>query len=223
MPKREGFEQSRFILGEGAEDAQFARALIKGRNLLSAFDVSPNVDLASVGGNSGFETAITACEPITGFTAVTEVVLLADNDDDPNASFTAVCDQITDARSTGNVSRNWGVPSAPVIKAPGDPSVSIWMWPSPGQPGCLETLLWQVILTKYPKEAKCVDSACRCAGTSAWRSVSKLDKARVRCFVALVYKRNPAIALSLLWRDCPKLVPVTDRSFKPFSDFLRAI
>jgi hypothetical protein len=223
MPKRLEFANLRLILAEGNEDAAFIRALLRGRKNMPAFDISPNIDLAEVGGSSGFGEAIVACEAITGFGNVTDVVILADNDDTPASSFANVCRQLEKARRNGDLSRNWGSVKRPVEKAAGNPSVSVWMWPSPGQPGCLETLLWQMIETKYPKEAACVQDACKCSGADTW-PISKLDKARVRCFIALACRRNPGIALSLLWQQQFKnVVPVIARAFTPISDFLRAI
>jgi len=221
MPKRAAFTKVRFILAEGAEDAQFARELIATRNL-GDFDVSPTIDIGNKAGNSGFEEAVIACEPLTGFTAMTDVVILADNDDDPSASFNRVVDQIRKARADGNLTRNWGAASQSGIKAAGDPSVTIWMWPGAGQTGCLESLLWQVIEAKHPKEAKCVADAVSCSGADHW-PISKLDKARVRCFVSLVCRRNPGIALANLWRDHPDLIPLNHPLFNPFGAFLAGI
>jgi hypothetical protein len=224
MPKREGFKKPKFILCEGYEDASFTRALIK-KVSLPPFDVSPNIDMPlASGGGAGFGAAIMACEPLEGFAEVENVVILSDNDDDPESSFAAVRKQIEAARRAGDISRNWGAPTQVATKAAGDPSVSIWMWPAPGQPGCLETLLWQGLQTqsKYATEIACVEAACACAGADQW-SISKLDKARLRCFLALVYKRNPAIGLGNLFQDSKQPIPLANRVFKPFADFLRAI
>jgi hypothetical protein len=222
MAERTKFDHPHFILAEGEEDAAFARELIAKRNISIKFDVSPNIDVGGTGGNSGFYDSSIASEPIIGFPDVKNVVILADNDDDPSASFKNVCDQIEKARSEGNLNRDWGKATSPGTKAAGDPSVSIWMWPSAGKKGCLETLFWQVVCAKYAKEAKCIDVACKCAGADVW-PLSKLDKARFRCFVALVCKKNPAIGFGNFLRDFPALIPMTHRAFKPFSDFLGSI
>jgi Protein of unknown function (DUF3226) len=222
VPRRLEFVNSRLILCEGYEDAAFANALLKGRKNLPAFDVSPNVDLAGVGGDSGFGDAVIACEAIVGFDRVNEIAILADNDEKPAASFTKLRKQIEKARREKNLSRNWGKATRPAEKALGDPAVSIWMWPSADQPGCLETLLWQAIETRYPREAACVQDVVRCSGIETW-SASKLDKARVHCFIAVICKRSPSITLGFLWRYFPNIIPVTDRVFTPFANFLSAI
>jgi hypothetical protein len=222
MPKREEFRQTRFVLGEGYEDASFVRALVAARGGHLSFDVSPTIDIGEVGGDSGFENAVIRCEPITGFTEVSDVVILSDNDDDPAASFANVCDQIENARNNGDLARNWGQATTPVNKTAGDPSMSIWMWPSDGQNGCLETLLWQVVQNTQAKNAACVDAALQCSGADKWPT-SKLDKARIRCFLSLVCRKNPGITLGTLWRDAPNLIPLNRNEFDPFYDFLCGI
>ncbi len=96
------------------------------------------------------------------------------------------------------------------------------MWPEPGVKGCFETVLWEIVERKYPAKAKCVAKAFDCAAVKDW-TISKLDKGKIRSFISMEYKKNPAIALSLLWRDAPEIFPVADRAFKPISDFLIAI
>lgn len=221
MPKRGAFLQPKFILTEGAEDAAISRVLITARGLQS-FDVSPTIDLGDIGGNAGFEEAAIRCGPITGFSAVTSIVIVSDNDDDPTAAVKAIHDQIEKARAEGNLTRNWAVPETSSSIALGDPSVAVWTWPAPGKPGCLETLLWEIVLKRHAEDAACIDAACKCAAIDGWPK-SKLDKARIRCFISLNHRRNPAIALANLWRDNPALIPLNDPIFNEYSTFLASI
>jgi len=216
-----GFKHSRFILTEGPEDAALLRELIQFHNL-GDFDVSPNEDVGSVAGNSGFGKAIVGCEPLTGFNAVEDVVIFGDNDDAPVDSFANICGQIENARELGNIGRNWGVAIQPAIKAPGDPSVSIWLWPRAAQQGCLETVLWSAIQTAHPAEAACAQAAVNCSNASAW-PISKRDKSLVRCFLSITCRANPGISLGNLWRDADDLIPLSDPAFEPICEFLRAI
>jgi hypothetical protein len=216
--RRGAFTQPRFIICEGFEDAALARGLIGTPSRhLQAFDVSPIPDVADAAGKDGFEDAFIGCDALTDFDNVSEVVIVADNDGNAFASFAAVRAQLLKA-----IRHNWAIPDHAGQKAVGQPSVSIWMWPSPGNNGCLETVLWDLIKTKYLNEANCVDAAMKCSGADAW-PISKLDKARVRCFISIACKRNPAITLGLVWRDLPKLFPLTNPSFNPFARFLAAI
>jgi hypothetical protein len=221
MAKRNAFTERRFMLAEGTEDAAFVRNLLQTRGLLR-FEISPNEDVGSVRGNSGFERALIGCEPLTGFDKVSEVVLLADNDGVPAVSFQTVLGQLTSAKNQGNLKRNWGMPISAAARGAGDPSVTIWMWPFANQIGCLETLIWPVLKANYPMETACVDAATQCAGTSTW-PISKLDKARVRCFLSLVYKQNPAVTLATVLCKAPTIIPMTDVAFDPLFNFLNTL
>jgi hypothetical protein len=224
MRRSEEFTQKRLILAEGYDDAVFVTQLIRtnARNL-PRFDIWANEELGSVGGNTGFKRAIMAADIKRNFIEVDEVVILADNDMDPNKSFFSICSQITNAKSTGSLSRDWAVPDKPGIKAIGDPSVSIWMFPSEAQQGCLETLLWEAIRNQsgHAANVACVEAACRCSGSDRW-PVSKLDKAKVRLFLSLVCRDSPAVSFNNLWRDFPSLIPMNQAAFTPSADFLRA-
>jgi hypothetical protein len=223
MPRRAEYTNSRVILAEGEEDAAFVRALLAAYSDIRPFDVSPTVDVGEVGGSSGFYRSVVRCDGLTGFEGVTDVVIIGDNDD-PRTSFAGICAQIERARNEGNLTRNWGTATAPGVKAEGDPSVSIWMWPSSelAVEGCLESLLWRAVRGRYKKEAACVDAATRCTNSDQW-PISKLDKTRVRCFLSLYLRDNAAVTLSVLWRYFPHVIAVRSQVFRPFLQFIRAI
>src|SRR5258708_39975878 len=107
MPKRREYTNSRVILVEGEEDAAFVRALLASYSDIRPFDVSPTVDVGEVGGSSGFYRSVIRSDGLTGFEAVTDVVIISDNDD-PQTSFAGICAQIERARNEGNLTRNWG-------------------------------------------------------------------------------------------------------------------
>jgi hypothetical protein len=220
MPKRTTFTSEHFVLCEGEEDAAFARAVAAGRNPKLFFDVSPNVDVGNIGGNTGFEASFLALEPIAGFNQVKHVVILADNDENPTRSFNSIIKSLAALRASNAIHRQWGEATQAGAQFGGDRSVAVWMWPAPGEKGCLETLLWRAVKKRHPKEAECAEAACHCSGADRW-PVSKFYKALVRCFLSLTCKRNPAISLSTLWRDAANLIPISDLAFKAFADFLQ--
>lgn len=205
------------MLTEGIEDAALIRAVITHRGL-QPFDVSAVEDCGSVRGRSGFARAILGCEVISGFSNVQTVVLIADNNGDHIQAVADVCTQVREAKRLG-AARKWGIPTSPATFARGDPSTALWMWPAPGEEGCLETLLWRVITAVRPGDAACAEAACRCSGAHTW-PLSKLDKARVRCFISITHRTNPALPLALLWRDAPALIPVSHSAFDPLAGFL---
>jgi hypothetical protein len=173
-------------------------------------------------GKEGFEAAFIGSDAIRSFENIVDVIVVADNDSHPLKSFNAVRAQLLKAKDEGNLKHNWAIPDHSGVRALGQPSVSIWMWPAPGDNGCLETVLWDLIQAKYPDEAACVEAAMKCSGANAW-SIGKLDKAKVRCFISVACKRNPAITLGNIWRDLPAIFPLTSSVFNQFSRFLAAI
>jgi hypothetical protein len=223
MPARTSFTQPRVIISEGEEDAAISRALLASHLAsVQQFDVSPVIDIGGTGGNTGFQRAIISADAMSGFSGVSDVVLVADNDD-PATSFTMIVAQIRSALASG-LSRQWAVPTVPYVKAAGDPSVTIWLWPAQGQAGCLETLLWQLITAQTANRAavRCVDQAVACAGIGGW-PLSKLDKARVRCFIALTHRKSPAVPLARVWLHYPSLIRIRSTQFTPFLQLLRSI
>src|SRR6266436_2613106 len=218
------FSKSRLIIGEGYEDAIFVEQLIRTpARRLPDFDIQANEDLGGVGGNTGFYWAVMAADAKRNFSSVSDVVIIADNDDSAGnrGMFVNICDQIKRAKDGGHLNRDWAIPQRPESRELGDPSVSIWMLPADKRPGCLETLLWEAITNQrgHAKDVACVETACSCSGADAWPA-SKFDKARVRCFLSLVCRANPSVSFNNLWRDFPNLIPMNQRAFTPLAAFL---
>jgi len=213
------FSQSRAIFTEGVEDAAFLRALCREYDL--KFDVRANIDSAGTPGITGFKRAIRASETVDGFFQVAHVVLIADNDQNATANFQVVASQIGTLEGPDPMERSWGVPTRVGVRADGDPSVSIWMWPKAGKVGCLETLIWEVLKAEHPKWSKCAETAYKCTKINR-QQITHRDKALVRTFLAIAC-RKPLISTTQVWKDCPGLIPLRHNAFKPVSDFLRSI
>jgi hypothetical protein len=219
--KRENFTLRRFILTEGFEDSAFATAVLLLRNpRLPEMEVDSVDNIGDYKGKDGFEDAIVAATGKRGFRAITDVILLADNDENPDASFNHILNQIQRANARG-IQKSWAVPNAPGERASGDPSVSIWMWPEPGTPGCMETLLWRVITKKHAAKAKCIEQATSCMEANNW-PIQKQDKAKVRAFLALHNRRSPLVRFDVLWRDYSDILPIDRVEFNAFAAFLRS-
>jgi hypothetical protein len=219
--------KSRLIIAEGYDDAIFVEQLIgTPARRLPEFDIQANKDLGGVGGNTGFYRAVMAADSKRNFSNVSDVVIIADNDDDATnrRMFVNICNQIQRAKTNGNLQRDWAIPRTPEIREVGDPSVSVWMFPADKKPGCLETLLWEAIKNQRgnARGVACVEAACSCSGADSW-PVSKFDKAKVRCFLSLVCRDNPSVSFNDLWRDFPSLIPMNQSAFNPIADFLRQI
>lgn len=223
MSKKPNFTKSRIILTEGYSDVAFLQALLVDRNS-PEFDVFSVEEVGGKPGNLGFEDAVLISEVNSGFHKVKDFVIIADNDDNPDKSFTSIIAQIEKARKKpGNsLKSNWGKATEPNKKADGSPSVSIWMWPSAGEPGCLETLFWKVIKSKHPLEAVCAENAIACSKADKW-SNNKRDKALVHCFNSIRNKNNPASSLKGLFYGKKALIPLGRSEFTPIARFLAKI
>jgi hypothetical protein len=88
------------------------------------------------------------------------------------------------------------------------------MLPKHSGRGGLETLLWKSVqgTTGYARARQATDDACTSAGVHKWEQ-SKHDKARIRILIALLHRKNPALALARAWDEAALLVPVESRTF----------
>ena len=222
MPKRNkrpAFTHSCAIFTEGTEDAAFLRALTNARGL--QFDIRANVNLGGTPGKTGFKTAIEASEPITGFDRVSDVVLIADNDENATQSFNEIINQIDEAQICDSLDRPWAIPNQPERRTTGDPSVSIWMWPTARRRGCLETLFWRVLRDVHPDWAQCAIDALACTGIER-PNISVRDKALVRSFISIACRRS-IISVTQIWDSAPELIPLDHKEFNPVVRFLASL
>jgi hypothetical protein len=217
------FTTEGLILCEGVEDAAVIRQLIKSRVLGISVDIRANADWPSNGGgDGGFAAAISAAEANHGFRNIKKILLVADNDHDPAEKFKNIQQQIDKAYTDPGLSKQWPKPSQPAKFTGGKPAVAVWMWPSAGQHGCLETVLWPAIQQKYPQATPCVDAAMACSGSANW-SLSKRHKAAVRCFFSLACEKNPGATLAAIFQDVATaaFVPLEHASLNPMANFLQ--
>lgn len=216
---KEEFSFSKVILVEGVEDAAFLRKLAKYKGL--NFDIRVNEDIGGIAGIAGFRKSFGACEVIRGFTNVSDVILVGDNDNDAIKSFNEIKAQLDDAKKSDELDRKWATPQQVAIKEEGDPNVAIWMWPDEKQVGCLETLLWNVIKSEYPNHSNCIEKAYKCVGVER-DNLNYRYKGFVRCFLLFVEKK-PIVSLAKMWADYPNLIPIDHEEFDPICKFLESI
>lgn len=220
MAKQAPFTMNRLLLCEGTEDAGFLRALIAHRGL-GAIDVRPVVDLGKIGGTSGFSPALIASVVLRDFRKVNSLGLVIDCDQHHRTSFDTLCEQIRIANQNPDVGGRFEIPAAPLIPTGGHPRLTVIMMPKQRGRGGLETLLWESIqnTAAYASARQATDDACNTVGIQRWGR-SKHDKARIRVLVALLYRKNPALALARLWTEEPSLIPIDS---PVFDDLAQAI
>ncbi len=205
------------ILCEGEGDSAFFRHLIEERRL-AGFEVhSPRKPLVSGGGRQRFGQLLTALKPIRGYRALTGIIVVSDNDDDPETSFGVVADQIAAAEG-------YARPEAPltVIRAPEVAPVVVMMIPWTGEKGTLESLCLESASAEYSGIAACLDEYVRCTGADHWNLTKQL-KMRMRCMLSASCERDPNTSLVHAWsgEGRGRLIPLDHGCFDRVADFLR--
>ncbi len=162
------------ILGEGDGDEAFFKYFCEVRNIAGfGFD--------SVSGNSDFERYLKALR--SQFPTPRSVLVVADNDETPDANFTNVQRQIDRAK--------FPQPGAALRKAskPEFPDIVVLMLPYPrvgnSSHGALETLLLPAAERHRVDQALCVDqySTCILQLPPQWTRTER-DKMRLRCLLS---------------------------------------
>ncbi len=206
------FKLPRLLLCEGPHDAGFFRALIASRNLKEFHIRCPTKEAGY--GISGFGKSLLGFTVITGFEKIADIVIVGDNDDDPTASFNAICDQITGA--------GFSAPTQSNLMVPGTPNVHVMMVPSPNLAGSLESLCYTAASNANAQVAACVQAYEQCLAIGSWQEQKKA-KMRLRSILAGSYRKNPDILFSRVWQEEPSLIPLSDAIFDPLANFLAAI
>jgi len=220
-PPRNTITLSRLILCEGPSDEAFFRTLIEMRRL-PEFSIrhTGDADLSRIGSITKFGLLLEGIPSWVGFDLVTDIVIIANNDDDPAGNFGRVCEQIRNAAPFGTPPRSYDVPSIPLEKTSGAPTIPVMMIPAAGRVGNLETLCLEAAVDSAPAVASCVDELATCTGAAAWPEKSRLGTMKLRCILASRHKPNPFIGLGNVWREVPSLIPLNHTSFVDVANFL---
>ena len=156
-----------------------------------------------------------------GFYQLNHIVIVSDNDEDPNASFDNVCAQIANSNPEATPPVVYGVPDQPLKMEAGTPStISVLMLPWTGEKGNLELLCLEAASNAANPIAVCVDQFALCTGVDAWPG-TKQSKMKLNSILASQNKKDPMIGLGNVWRDNRSLIPLTDPCFDRIADFLK--
>lgn len=214
------FHLPRLVLCEGRRDEAFFHALTEARGLPEFHVTSPSEEHG--GGKSGFLRALKGMAIATGFERITDIVLAADNDEDPDTSFREVIDYLKAEPNLGSPARAIAIPTQPNVRADGEISTTALMLPWIGIPGSLDSLCLEASSRAHPTQSRCVDIYAGCVGANSWPA-SKQAKMKLRSLFAGTHRRNPDIGFGNVWRDRPNLVPLEDPCFDQLADFLRLL
>lgn len=200
----------RLIVGEGVSDAAFFKFLCQER-AINGFEIH------GVSGNSSFGNFLKAAKGLTGNkNKLKSIILVADNDETPDASFKNVRSQIPDG---------WGHPNQPLEKAqrPDTPFIVIIMFPFPrigaSSHGCLESMLLQAAQPTLAAQTACLETFCACIGTTAW-NITARDKMRLQCLMSASFPEDPNAGIQYSLRPDRGLIPLTHAYFNELADLL---
>lgn len=214
------------VISEGQADDVFLRKLIKARLIANLEVVPPNPDNEESYSNTGFQGRLEGLKFREGIGQNKAIVIVADNDENPDQLFRAIQKQIRDAG-------DYGVPENPYqLSEYGNyPPVVIAMLPSGGEPGSLDTLCLSALNEdKYAQQLRCVNDIVGCVGATEqiWGKV-KLAKLKVQCLLSTICKGDPYTPLKCAWTIEPAkgrygdIFPLSNPAFDSIAHFLRGI
>lgn len=204
---------SRLLLCEGPEDVAFFQRLIETRSL-PRFRIRDTGGKASKrAGNTRFGHALTALKLEKG---VKDILIVSDNDEAPDQSFSKVCRQIQSAYDADKV------PDRPLQKISSGPSIMVLMLPWEGRLGNLETLCEEAARISDVQVAGHVDHFAAMIGADNWAKQTRKSKMWLRSMLAACCAHDPFVFLSNVFRVKKNrhLIPLNHHCFDRVSAVL---
>jgi hypothetical protein len=209
----------RLLICEGPEDRLFFGRLIEARSDL------PKFHIVDAGGNGGFSSAINKfrVDKTSVFNSLREILIVADNDDDPRGNFEEVCSHIE--RVFGPKS----APSGPLVKvrstATRSASITVMMVPWENEHGSLERMCVEAARSTDRKIGTDVDHFLSTIHADRWKSETRFNKAWLRTNLAVRCERDPFVALGHIFSDNHHygLIPVDHPSLDRIAGELRKL
>lgn len=191
----------RLLVCEGFEDAWFFNKLIEARGIQRFY-------IAHAGGNTKFASAIAKfqLQNTAAFRALRDIVVVADNDDDPKGRFDNACSELKKAFKD-----NAMVPTAERTPTQKQPRCSILMLPWTNEHGHLESLCVEAAKSTSAPMASHVSAFLALAGADNWPSQSRHGKAWLRSSLAVRCEVDPFVPLGKVFSETrhANLIPVT--------------
>lgn len=206
----------RLLICEGPEDKYFFQRLIQAHEL-------PHFYILDAKGNGQFAEALRSfrVERTADFNSLSNILIVADNDEQPAARFQNVCSQID---------RVFGADTAP--NAPLQPTsstatrsaaITILMIPWTGEHGSLERMCVEAARAADRAIAGHVDTFMDLIGADRWNNETRVGKAWLRTILAARCERDPFVALGHVFNDqqYQPLIPLNHPSFDRIINVLR--
>ena len=154
-------------------------------------------------------------ENTRAYNALQNIIIAADNDEDPDRKFQNVCEHIERVFGPGTA------PNRPQERAKTRPYVTVLMLPWTQERGHLEYLCCESADDADRTAGMRVDDLLALCGGDDW-TVSRWGKAWLRTNLAIRCEQDPFVALGHVFND-PRfqhLIPVNHSSLNQIADFL---
>jgi hypothetical protein len=210
------------LLCEGAHDWQFFSQLVQTRGLPS-FQITSCGNVAGAKhGRDGIDyltAALDALPALPHFPQLEAILIVADNDGNPQGAFKKVQDLIAAAAEISPGQR-YAVPPTELARNGARPVMVVMMLPWTNVNGALDSLLYISAANKRPAVARCVDAFAKCTKSDVW-PMTKLAKMKLRSLMSAAHHADPYLAPAWVWSEGTDLVPINDPVFNQIEAFLR--
>ena len=204
------FDEPIYVLCEGPADVRLVTELLKRENLKGF-----SVNFAE--GYQRFAAHVRGLTASSDWRRVKRLLIVGDNDTKPSARWKNAHDALAGEQLPA--------PDHHAQIAAGTqnkPSTGIFMMPSAGTAGALETLLVEAILQECKGLGDCLQrlDECPATGCDEWDAV-KRAKMQFQTAVAITCKDDPSAGARHIWSKTHNPVPVASPAFDELVAFLR--
>jgi len=184
------YSQPWLMIVEGVLDTIFFRHLLSFR-LIQGIQVHEPKDILDHQDRGGRECFSECLSAATTQTALKGVLMVSDNDTDPDASFRAVQSQIRQAGMTA--------PATPlsIVDQSDGKKLAVMMLPWTSVAGCLETLCLSAAYDKWPDLKQPLGNYLQATPANDWET-SPQSKMLFRCLTATGCRRDPNAGMRVL-------------------------
>ena len=167
----------------------------------------------SPSGVSAYPAHLRALQTSGDIRSVSRLLIVADNDSDPAATYRGLRKRLREVR--------FHLPESPLEIGDGPPKIAALMLPWSDQPGCLETLMLEAVFALRPRLEDCVKEHCKCCTPDSldW-PISRLSKSRLHAIIAGCCK-EPAASLAFVWSKDGNPIPIDSAAFDRIAEFLK--
>jgi hypothetical protein len=226
--RKKDFTAPLVFLCEGNADCAFVRAALEHRQRTAGFNIRSTVyedahGKPCGGGITHVGRALDSFRIFGGFAAVTHIVVVIDNDDDPQANFDSVRNQVAAIATTA--APHFAIPVTPGVRATiARPGIDVTVVPLPGVgiQGTVESLLLPSAKAANAQVGACLDTFATCAQVQTWALEAQKNKMKIRCLLSAVHANNPEIGLGRVWDEAPHLIPLTHATLTNAVDMVNA-